>query len=79
MGALVRIEFTMSHWLINRTNKTPVHTFVADIMEIRVLDDPKPIDSPKRKRVRATVDSDSDSADDRLKKKGKEKDIDEDT
>ena len=78
MGALVRIEFTLSHWLINRNNKAPLHTFVADIMEIRVLDSPKPIESPKRKRVRATVESDSDSADDRLKKKGKEKDVDED-
>ena len=52
-NALVRIEFTMKHWVIWK-KKSATDTFVADILSLRVLDDPKPIPtlSPKRDRAR---------------------------
>ena len=52
-NALVRIEFTMKHWVIWK-KKTGTDTFVADILSLRILEDPKPITllSPKKDRAR---------------------------
>ena len=40
-NALVHIEFTMAHWVIWK-KKTATDTFVADLLSIRVLQEPKP-------------------------------------
>ena len=63
-NALVRIEFTMSHWVI-RKKKAATDTFVADILSIRVLDEPRPLEivSPKKGAVRMRDPMESDEED----------------
>jgi hypothetical protein len=48
-NALVRIEFTMKHWVIWK-KKAGTDMFIADILSLQILEDPKPIAqfSPKK-------------------------------
>jgi hypothetical protein len=63
--ALVEMRFNLKHWAIGGTKKkAPTDTFVADIVSIRVIEEPKPRPSPSKKRPRAKDpfdDSDEDT------------------
>ena len=49
-GAMVRVNFTLSHWHFPALD--PHHTFVADIVSVRILVDPAPQSAPKRKTAK---------------------------
>ena len=51
-GALVRINFTISHWYISPTAiKDPTNSFVANVTAIRILADPTPIKMPMKRKT----------------------------
>ena len=70
-GALVRLEFSMMHWTIWKGKKA-TDTFVANIVSLQVLDEPKPLLklSPSKGLVRNRdpLDSDDDSENERVKR-----------
>ena len=49
-GALVRINFTMSHWYISSKDPT-TNSFIANVTAIRILDDPTPLKSPTKRKT----------------------------
>ena len=67
--ALVEMRFNLRHWVIGGTKKkAPMDTFVADIVSIRVIEEPKPRPSPSKKRA-CTKDPFDDSDEDAPRKK----------
>ena len=55
-GALLRVDFTLTHWYIpeSATNSEAVNTFVADVKAIKILVDAPPLTSAKKRKTAKT-------------------------
>jgi hypothetical protein len=57
-GALVRVNFTISHWYISPSkesinSKEHTNSFVADVIAVRVLADSTSIKTPAKRKISA--------------------------
>lgn len=52
IGALVRVNFKLSHWYIKpRQNTDAMNTFVADLTSLRILVDPPVTTTPTKRKT----------------------------